>query len=306
MFSRLLTRLLDTIVVLVGVAVLVFVLLHLIPGDPVEVMLGESARPTDKAALREALGLDRPLAAQLWHSLTGLARLDLGDSLHSRRAVADLLRERLPATLHLGAIAFLIAIAMSVPLGVVAAHFRRRWPAGVASGFALLGLSIPNFWLGPLLILLFSVGLGWTPVSGMEAPGSWILPSITLGMSLAALNTRMVRSTLLEVLQEDYIRTARAKGNGVIKTLFRHALPNAALPILTLLGLQLGGVLAGTVITEVVFDWPGIGSLLIDAIRQRDYPVVQGCVLLISFLYVLLNALVDLLYGVVDPRIRSR
>jgi peptide/nickel transport system permease protein len=304
--GRLLSRLLDTLVVLAGVALLVFLLLRLVPGDPVEVMLGESARPADQAALRQALGLDRPLLVQLGDDFLGLMRFDLGESLHSRRPVAELLGQRLPATLQLGLAAFAVALLLSLPLGVIAARHRGRWPDGLASGFALFGQSLPNFWLGPLLILLFSVTLGWTPVSGAEGAASLILPALTLGTSLAALNTRMVRNSLLEVLGEDYIRTARAKGRSETATLWRHALPNAALPVLTLLGLQLGGLLAGTVITEVVFAWPGIGSLLVEAIRTRDYPLVQGCVLLISFGYVAINLAVDLLYGVIDPRTRGR
>ncbi len=306
MLTRILTRLFDTLLVLSGVALLVFLLLHLVPGDPVEVMLGENARPADQAALRQALGLDRPLLVQLGQDFVDLLRLDLGVSLHSRRPVAEILAERLPATLQLGASAFAVALALALPLGVTAARHRGRWPDGLASGFALLAQSLPNFWLGPLLILLFSVTLGWTPVSGADGAASLILPALTLGASLAALNTRMVRSSLLEVLGEDYIRTARAKGRSETATLWRHALPNAALPLLSLLGLQLGGLLAGTVITEVVFAWPGIGSLLVDSIRARDYPLVQGCVLLVSCAYVLANLLVDLLYGLVDPRMRGR
>jgi peptide/nickel transport system permease protein len=304
MVRRLLQKLLDLAVVLLGVGILVFLLLHLIPGDPVEVMLGESARPADKAALRAALGLDLPLGEQLVRYLAGIAQLDLGESLHSQRPVVVLLGERIPATLRLALAAFAVALAVSLPLGVLAARYRGRWPDRAASYFALLGLSIPNFWLGPLLILAFSIGLGLTPVSGDDAPLSLVLPALTLGLSLAALNTRMVRASLLEVLHEDYVRTARAKGASEATALWRHALPNAALPVLTLLGLQLGSLLAGAVITEVVFGWPGVGSLLVDAIRQRDYPVVQGCVLFISLVYVLFNAGVDLLYGVVDPRTR--
>lgn len=300
-----LSRLFDTLIVLLGVSVLVFSLLHLIPGDPVEVMLGENARTADKVALREALGLNRPFLNQLGDDIAGLLRLDLGTSLHSKRPVSDVLAERLPATIKLGGAAFLFALVLSVPLGVAAARYHGRWPAALASGFALIGLSIPNFWLGPLLIMLFSITLGWTPVSGSEGLISLVLPTVTLGLSLAALNTRMVRSSLLDTLHEDYVRTARAKGRSAAAALWVHALPNAALPVLTLLGLQLGGLLAGTIITEMIFAWPGIGSLLIDAIRQRDYPLVQGCVLLISFTYVLLNALVDLLYGVIDPRVRT-
>jgi peptide/nickel transport system permease protein len=304
MGQRLAARVFDLAVVLAGVSFLVFLLIHLIPGDPVEVMLGESARAADKAALRAALGLDLPLGEQFLRYLDGLARFDLGESLHSRRPVAELLAERIPATLRLGGAAFAVALAVSLPLGVLAAHHHRRWPDRAASLFALFGLSIPNFWLGPLLILAFSIGLGLTPVSGDEGFASLVLPALTLGLSLAALNTRMVRASLLEVLHEDYVRTARAKGVSRAAALWRHALPNAALPVLTLLGLQLGSLLAGAVITEVVFGWPGVGSLLVDAIRQRDYPVVQACVLFVSLVYVLFNALVDVLYEVVDPRTR--
>lgn len=299
----LLSRLIETLLVLLGVAVLVFFLLHLVPGDPVQVMLGESARPSDIAELRAALGLDRPLAEQLLGFLQRLLQGDLGASLQQHRPVAELILERLPATLELALAAFAIVLLSAIPLGVTAARHAGRWPDRAASGFALFGLSIPNFWLGPLLILLFAIWLGWAPVSGREGLASLVLPAVTLGLSMAAITTRMVRSTLLEVLDQAFIRTARAKGQGETRVLWRHALPNAALPVLTLLGLQLGGLLAGAVITETVFAWPGIGSLLIDAIRQRDYPLVQGCVLVISCGYVFINRLTDLLYEWVDPRV---
>lgn len=298
-----LRRLLDLLLVVLGVASLVFLLLHLIPGDPVEVMLGESARAADKDALREALGLHQPAWRQYLDYLSGLLRLDLGASILTQRPVSAVLAERIPSSARLAVAAFSVALCLSLPFGVMAAYYRGRWPDRLACGFALLGLSIPNFWLGPLLILGISVGLGWTPVSGEGGADSLVLPALTLGMSLAALNTRMVRSSLLEVLHEDFIRTARAKGQSELRTLLRHALPNALLPVLTLLGLQLGALLAGAVITEVVFARPGIGSLLVEAIRQRDYPVVQGCVLFVSLVYIGFNALVDWLYGVVDPRI---
>jgi peptide/nickel transport system permease protein len=303
--AALLQRLFDTLLTLLLVAGLVFALIHLIPGDPVDVMLGESAHAADREALRARLGLDQPLWQQLANFYGGLARGDLGVSLHQGRPVLAVIGERLPATLELAAAALAFALLMSLPLGVIAARRRGRWPDQAASGFALLGLSIPNFWLGPLLILAFSLGLGLTPVSGREAPLSLLLPALTLGLSLAALNTRMVRGSLLEVLQQPFVRTARAKGLSESMAVWRHALPNAALPVLTLLGLQLGHLLAGAVITETVFAWPGIGSLLIDAIRQRDYPVVQGCVLFISSAYVLVNALTDLAYGWIDPRTRA-
>ncbi len=300
----LLSRLAGALVVMLGVVCLVFLLLHLIPGDPVEMMLGESARPADREALRSALGLDRPLPLQLAQYLGGLLQLDLGVSLHSRQPIADILAERLPATLELAVAALLFAVFMALPLGMLAAlHKDRGWDLG-AMGFSLLGVSIPNFWLGPMLILVFSLWLGWTPVSGRDGLPSLILPAVTLGTALAAVLARMIRSSLLEVLGEDYIRTARAKGLADTTVVWRHALRNAWLPIITLLGLQLGALLGGAVVTETVFAWPGIGSLLVESIQKRDYPVVQGCVLFISLTYVVVNTLTDLVYGWIDPRIR--
>ncbi|MGD8266488.1 MAG: ABC transporter permease [Chromatiales bacterium] len=299
-----LTRFVTSLVTLIGVVSLVFFLIHLIPGDPVEYILGDSARPADREALRSELGLDRPLPVQYADYLSGLLRFDLGNSLHSKQPVSALLLERLPATLKLSLVAFLLAVLIALPLGVLAAtRSGTFWDSG-AMTLSLLGVSIPNFWLGPMLILLFSLWLGLTPVSGMEQPGSVILPAITLGVSLAAILARMVRSSLLEVLGEDYIRTARAKGVSEQRIVWRHALGNALLPVITLLGLQFGALLAGSVITEKVFSWPGIGLLLIDAIQQRDYPVVQGTVLLIAVSYLIVNRLTDLTYRVVDPRVR--
>jgi peptide/nickel transport system permease protein len=300
------SRLLSALITLLGVVTLVFFLIHLIPGDPVEYILGDSARPADRNALRQQLGLDQPLLQQYSSYLINLLSLDLGKSLHSNQSVTALLSERFPATLELAMAAFIIAVLIAVPLGVMAA--RRRGTAWDTSAMtmSLLGVSIPNFWLGPMLILLFSLWLGWTPVSGREQPGSLILPAITLGASLSAVLARMVRSTLLEVLNEDYIRTARAKGLKESSVICRHALMNAMLPVVTLLGLQLGALLAGAVITETVFSWPGIGSLLIESIQKRDYPLVQGCVLLVAVSYLLINTTTDLLYQLLDPRIRVR
>ncbi len=300
----LVSRLLAAAVVVLGVTCLVFLLIHLVPGDPVDVMLGESAHPTDRAALRISLGLDQPLAVQLYQYLERLVHLDLGTSLHTRRPVAGILAERLPATLELALAALVLALVIALPLGVMAAINRNRpWDTGAMS-FSLLGVSIPNFWLGPMLILVFSLWLGWTPVSGREGAGSLVLPAVTLGTALAAVLARMVRSSLLEVLGEDFVRTARAKGLSEGVVIWRHALGNAWLPVITLLGLQLGALLGGAVITETVFSWPGIGSLLVESIQKRDYPVVQGCVLLISLAYVLVNTLTDLVYAWIDPRIR--
>lgn len=301
----LLQQLVDTLIVLFGVSTLVFLLLALIPGDPVDVVLGESAQAADRTAMREALGLDRPLVQRWGLFYVDLIRGDLGESLVRRQPVADLLLQRLPATLQLAAAAFLLVLLTAMPLGILAARFRGRWPDRMAQSIALIGVSIPNFWLGPLLVLLFSVWLGWTPVSGNLEPGSLILPAVTLGLSMAAITTRMVRSSLLETVSQPFIRTAYCKGLGETSVMLRHSLPNAMLPVITILGLQLGSLLAGAVITEVVFAWPGIGSLLVDAIRQRDYPLVQGIVLFIALTYVLVNRLSDLLSGWLDPRIRD-
>ena len=293
-------------VVVLGVCTLVFLLIHLVPGDPVEAMLGENAQVADREALRQALGLDRPLGEQYLDYLQRLARLDLGLSFQERRPVAAILGERLPATLELTLAALALALTLALPLGVLAARHRGSPLDTGAMGLSLVGVSIPNFWLGPLLILVFSLWLGWTPVSGREGPASLILPALTLGTGMAAILARMVRGSILEVLGEDYVRTARAKGLSERRVLWGHALRNAWLPILTLIGLQLGGLLGGAVITETVFAWPGVGSLLVEAIQSRDYPVVQACVLLVSLSYVLVNTLTDLVYGWVDPRIHWR
>ena len=304
MITYLAARLSSALMVVLGVACLVFLLIHLVPGDPVEVMLGEAARPGDRAALREALGLDEPLLTQLLVYLESLLRLDLGDSLYSRRPIIDILAERLPATVVLALAALLVAVAIALPMGVLAALRQNTWWDFCAMGVAMVGVSIPNFVMGPVLVLLFSFTLGWFPVSGMERPASIVLPAITLGTALAAILSRMVRAALLEVLSEDYVRTARAKGLSELRVITHHALRNALLPILTLLGLQLGTLLGGAVITEMVFAWPGIGQLTVEAIQRRDYPLLQACVLVISVAYVTVNTLTDLLYAWLDPRIR--
>jgi len=297
-------RLFSTLLVCFGVSCLVFLLIHIVPGDPVDMMLGESARPADREALRHALGLDQSLWAQFVQFVSGLLRGDLGVSIHSSRPVSELLLERAPATIELALAALLVSVVIALPMGVLAAVRRNTlWDRG-AMAFSLLGVSMPNFWLGPLLILMFSLGLGWFPVSGREYAGSLVLPAITLGTALAAVLSRMVRSSLLEVLGEDFVRTARAKGMPERIVIWKHALLNALLPVITLLGLQLGVLLGGAVITETVFSWPGLGKLTIDAILRRDYPVVQGTVLVISVTYVLVNMFTDMIYGMVDPRIR--
>ena len=304
MLAYLLQRMAGALLVIFGVTGIVFLLIHLIPGDPVEIMLGESASVADREVLRAALGLDQPVLTQFYNYLEGLLQLDLGTSIHFRRPVAELLLERLPATGLLAAATLAVSMALAFPLGVIAAVRRNTaWDTG-AMGFSMLGVSIPNFWLGPILILVFSLWLGWFPVSGRDGFVSVVLPAVTLGTGLAAVLSRMVRSSMLEVLDEDYMRTATAKGLAPHRVILRHGLRNALLPVITLLGLQLGALLAGAVITETVFSWPGVGLLTIESIQSRDYPVLQACVLLISTTYVLVNLLTDIVYAWIDPRIR--
>ncbi len=286
------------------VGTLVFFLIHLVPGDPVAVMLGDWASPADETALREQLGLHLPITTQYWHYITGIFQLDLGQSLFFHQPVSELIAERFPMTLQLAFMALLIASLIAFPLGLWAALRAGKWPDHLSMSVSLIGVSIPNFWLGPMLILFFSLWLAWLPVSGAEQPFSWVLPAVTLGTALAAILARMLRASLLEVLHEDYIRTAQAKGLPSRLVYGKHALLNALLPVVTILGLQLGTLLGGAVITEVVFDWPGLGQLLIESIQRRDYPVVQGCILVISIAYITINGLTELVYAWLDPRIR--
>jgi peptide/nickel transport system permease protein len=286
MIRYLLHRLTMTVPVLLGVATLVFALIHLVPGDPAVSMLGEGAAPADVAALRETLGLDE-------------------------------LREKLGATVLLAGAAMAVAMLVALPLGVVAAVRQNTWVDHGAMVIALIGLSMPNFWLGPLLALLFAVHLGWLPVAGLGPvsgqilpgvpavdPAYLVLPALTLGLGLAAILARMTRASLLEELRELYVRAARARGVSRTRAVLRHALRNGLIPIVTILGLQFGGVLTGTIITETIFAWPGLGRLLIQAIQFRDYPVVQGCILFIAATYVTVNLATDVVYGLCDPRIR--
>ena len=298
-------RLLLLVPTVLGVLTLVFFLVHLIPGDPVELMLGETASRADLAQLRADLGLDRPLGEQYARFLGGLARGDLGRSFFYRKPVLAVIGGALPATALLAATAMAVAILVAVPLGVLAAVRRDSAVDRLAMLGSLVGVSMPNFWLGPLLIILFSFRLGWLPVSGREGPASLVLPAATLGFALAAILARMTRASMLDVLGEDYLRTARAKGVRERVVIYRHALRNALLPVVTIVGLQFGVLLSGAVVTENVFAWPGVGTLLIQAITARDYPLVQGCVLVISLGYVAVNFLTDALYAVIDPRVRS-
>lgn len=304
MARHLFQRFLLTLPALWLVLTLVFLLIHVVPGDPVEQMLGEGAAPGQLVQLRHALGLDQPLYVQYGRYLERLAHGDLGQSLTFQAPVRRIIFERYPATLSLAFLALLVCVAIAIPAGVLAAH-RRGHPADRAVGvFTLLGLAVPNFALGPVLILLFSIELGWLPVSGRGGPSFYILPAATLGAALAAILTRMVRGSMLEELSSDYVRTARAKGLSAGAVLFRHAFRNALIPIITILGLQFGTLLAGTIVTETIFSWPGVGRLTVQAISARDYPLLQGCILVIAVSYVVVNLFTDVLYAVIDPRVR--
>ena len=297
-------RLALTIPVLLGVATLVFALIHLIPGDPAQAMLGEAAPQADVDALRRQLGLDRPLLEQYGDFLAGAVTGDLGTSLRTGTPVSAQIAERLPATFELALAAMLVALAFALPLGIAAAAWRGTVVDHAAMTLALAGMSIPNFWLGPLLAIVFAVELGWLPVSGRGGVEHLVLPALSLGLALAAMLARMTRASLLEELREPYVRAARARGVSRVRAVVAHAFRNSLIPVVTIVGLQFGAVLTGAVITETIFSWPGIGRLLIQSIGFRDYPLVQGCILLIAVTYVAVNLMTDLAYGLLDPRIR--
>jgi peptide/nickel transport system permease protein len=304
MSRYLLRRFVLTVPVLLGVATLVFALIHLVPGDPAQAMLGDAASAEDVARLRANLGLDRPLLTQYGAFLGGVARGDLGNSFRTGQPVTREIARRLGETGILALSAMAVAIAVAIPLGIVAAVFRGRFADHAAMTLALAGISIPSFWLGPLLAILFAVKLGWLPVSGAGTPWHLILPSVTLGTALAAILARMTRSSVIEELRELYVLAARARGLSRARAVLRHAFRNSLIPVVTIIGLQFGAVLTGTIITETIFAWPGIGRLLITAINTRDYPLVQGCILFIATIYVAMNLITDLTYGFLDPRIR--
>lgn len=304
MLRFLLRRLLLTVPVLIGVATLVFSLIHLVPGDPVQSMLGESASPADVAQLRERLGLNRPLAVQYASFVRGAVTGDLGVSLRTNQPVVSAIAERVPATIELAVASMTVALIIALPLGILAAVRAGTAVDHAATTVALIGISIPNFWLGPLLAIVLSVSLGWLPVSGRGGLAHLVLPAITLGAPLAAMLARMTRASVLEELRELYVLAARSRGLSRARAVLVHAFRNSLIPIVTVLGLQLGSVLTGAVITETIFAWPGVGRLLIQSISARDYPAVQGCILLIAVTYVTVNVLTDLVYGLLDPRIR--
>ena len=298
-------RLLYTVPVLWLVVTLVFLLIHIVPGDPVEQMLGEGASATDLATLRHQYGLDRPLREQYFHYWRGVLHGDLGHSLRLNDSVTHLVLQRYPYTLELTLAALIFALLLAIPAGIVAALNRGRTRDNVVGVVSLFGLSFPSFALGPIAILLVSIKLGWLPVSGAGTPDHLVLPALTMGSALAAILTRMVRTAMLEELGQDYIRTARAKGLSERTVLYRHALRNAMIPIITLVGLQFGALLAGAIVTETIFAWPGLGRLTVSAISNRDYALVQGCILAVGLTYVLVNLATDTLYAVLNPRIRE-
>lgn len=312
-----LTRLALTLPVVWLVVSLVFLLIHLVPGDPIQQMLGEGATQADTSVLRHQYGLDQSLSMQYLHYWRGVVRGDLGSSIRLHDTVSHLIVQRYPYTLALTLAALVLALALALPAGILAAVRRGRWVDQSLSVISLFGLSIPGLALGPVLILIFSISLGWLPVSGASSnPGTgfgwraieWpyiVLPAITMGLSMAAILTRMVRTSMLEELGQDYIRTARAKGLSEPAVLWRHALPNALVPILTVVGLQFGALLAGAIVTETIFSWPGLGRLVVSAISNRDYALVQGCLLSIGLTYVLVNLLTDAATRWVNPRMRG-
>jgi peptide/nickel transport system permease protein len=305
MIRSLLTRVLYTIPAIWLVVSVVFLLIHLVPGDPIQQMLGEGAAPTDIEAVRHAYGLDQPIGRQYLNYWKGVLRGDLGKSLRYDQNVARLIADRYPYTLRLTLASLAVALVLSIPAGVRSARRRNRWDDRAISFVSLLGLSFPNFALGPVLILFFAIGLGVLPVSGSGTLAHLVLPAVTMGGALAAILTRMVRTAMLEELGQDYIRTARAKGLPERTVVYRHALRNAMIPVLTVIGLQFGALLAGAIVTETIFSWPGIGRLTIQAISNRDYYLVQGCILAIGLTYIAVNFCTDLLYSVANPRIRQ-
>lgn len=304
MIPYLARRLLGLIPVALGVATVTFALIHLVPGDPVVAMLGDMASPADVAGMRHELGLDRPLWRQYVSFVAGVAVGDLGESISTHQPVARLIRRRFPATLELAAAGLLVAIVIAFPLGIIAGA-DPGGPADLgAMGFAILGISVPHLYLGPLLMILFSLDLRWLPLTGRGGLPHLVLPAITLGTALAAILARMLRQSLVQVRESDYMRTAIGKGLSPMAALMRHGLRNALTPVVTLLGLQAGALLTGSIIVEMIFSWPGLGRLLMTAISARDYPLVEGCVLTFALTYVVVNMATDVVYGVIDPRIR--
>ncbi|WP_129600376.1 nickel ABC transporter permease [Anaerophilus nitritogenes] len=300
-------RLLMLIPVIIGVTFIIFTMMYFTPGDPAKIMLGESAPHTEVAKLREELGLNDPFFVQFGRYVkNAVIHQDIGRSYATKRPVLEMIITRFPSTLKLAALGVLVAVLIGIPTGIISATKQYSLFDNIAMVIALLGVSMPNFWQGLMGILIFSVYLGWLPSSGFNTPAHWILPALTIGTSTAAIITRMTRSSMLEVIRQDYIRTARSKGQVESKVIIRHALKNALIPIITVVGLQFGYLLGGAVLTESIFAVPGVGRLMVDSIKARDFPVVQGGVLFIAITFSFVNLIVDILYAFVDPRIRSQ
>jgi peptide/nickel transport system permease protein len=304
MTQYIIRRFIQMIPITFGIITLVFSLIHLIPGDPAVQIAGESARPQDVIAIRKALGLDQPLWTQYVTYLGRVVRGDLGKSFQTNESVTAQIRTRYPATLQLAFGAMFIALLVAFPLGIISAIYRNSWIDNLARFFALIGVSMPSFWFGPLLIIAFAINREWFPVSGRAGFRSIVLPSLTMGLALAAILTRMIRTSLADELTQLYVTTAVAKGVTRAQAIFRHALKNALIPVITVVALQFGSLLTGAIITEQIFSWPGLGRLLLQSISTRDYPQVQASILVIALTYIFVNFASDLLYGVVDPRIK--
>lgn len=307
MSQYLIRRLLQIIPITLGILTLIFSLIHMIPGDPAASIAGENARAEDVQRVRSELGLDKPLWQQYVTYLGNLAKGNLGTSFRTGESVAQQIKDRYPATIELALGAMLIALLVAFPLGIISAIYRNSWIDNVARFFALVGVSMPSFWFGPLLIIAFAIHFTWFPVSGREEGlKSLVLPSLTMGMALAAILTRMIRVSLAEELNQLYVTTAISKGVTRKRAIFRHALRNALIPVITVVGLQFGSLLTGAIITEQIFSWPGLGRLLIQAINTRDYPQVQASIMVIALTYIGVNLITDLLYAFVDPRIQYK
>ncbi len=299
-------RLLFALPLMLSVLLLVGSLIHLVPGNPVDIILGDMASEADKIKLATTLGLDRPFTEQISSYLGGVFKGDLGISLLSKESVVELLVERIAPTVQLAFLAVALALCVAMPLGILSATHAHKPADYLSVFFALLGISMPTFWTGPVFVLIFSLYLGWLPVSEKQSWQSYILPTATLAIPLAAILTRVTRNAFLEVLKSDFLRTARAKGLSPPKIILKHAARNALLPIITVVGLQFGALLTGAVITEKIFDWPGMGSLFLDALNNRDYPLIQGCVLFFALSYTLVNTMIDIIYTVADPRVQLK
>ncbi len=306
MISFCIRRLAGLVPIGLGVVTLAALLAHVVPGDPADSILGAYATLEEKTALNKQLGLDQPVHIQILNYYKQVSRADLGQSLINQREVSELIAERFPATIELAIVSIIVAILIGVPLGILSAIFAGSLIDLGAMFIALIGVAMPNFWLGSMLILFFSIQLDWLPVSERAGWESYVLPSLTMGTALASVLSRMARNSMLDTLKEDYVRTARAKGVRESAVILKHVLKNAALPLVTIIGLQFSVILTGAVITEVIFDWPGIGSLVLEAVKTRDYPIIQGCLLIFSAIYLCVNLLTDIIYAWIDPRIKYK